>query len=230
MTGQEPKHRDWIKLWIKESLLGTIREDLTAEERSVWYDFLLLAGNCRTPGVISANATTPIPDKRIASILNIPEALVKRCIKRFIESGRIEQDLTGVIHIINWEKYQYSDYDRVKKWRQGNKDRAITAETPIIDPDLADLNTSYEKSFGQLITRPISEKLSDLREDYTIDSIKEAMNTAILAGKRSMKYVEGILRNQKENPNGNHERYASSGLEYELVTPEPPPKKVPPVK
>jgi len=69
-----------------------------------------------------------------------------------------------------------------------------------------------------------------LREDYTIDSIKEAMNTAILAGKRSMKYVEGILRNQKENPNGDHERYASSGLEYELVTPEPPPKKVPPVK
>jgi hypothetical protein len=78
--------------------------------------------------------------------------------------------------------------------------------------------------------------LSDLREDYTIDSIKEAMSTAILAGKRSMKYVEGILRNQKENPNGNHERHIPNGPDYELVQHDPnykpylPPKKLPPVK
>ena len=122
MTGTEPRHRDWIKLWIKESLLGTIREDLEPEERSTWYDFLLLAGNCRLPGVISANENTAIPNKRIAAILNVEESLVKRCIVKFEKSGRITVEKSGVIHITNWEKYQYSDYDRVKKYRQQQKE------------------------------------------------------------------------------------------------------------
>ena len=37
-TTKEPKHRDWIKLWIKESLIGTIRDDCTPEERSIFWD------------------------------------------------------------------------------------------------------------------------------------------------------------------------------------------------
>lgn len=118
MTGQEPKHRDWVKLWIKEALLGTIREDLTPEERGTWYDFLLLAGNCRIPGIISANENTALPIKRIAGILNTPEDLIQRCIVKFEKSGRIRVRPNGIIYIVNWEKYQYSDYDRVKKYRQ----------------------------------------------------------------------------------------------------------------
>ena len=113
----EPVHRDWVKLWIKESLLGTIREDLTPEERGTWYDFLLLAGNCRVPGVISANENTPMPIKRIAGILNISEALVKHCLEKFKQSRRIMIDADGLIHITNWERYQYSSYDRVKRHR-----------------------------------------------------------------------------------------------------------------
>jgi hypothetical protein len=120
---KEPKHRDWIKLWIKESLIGTIRDDLTPEERSVWYDFLLLAGNSRLPGTIAANETTPLPVKRIAGILNIPEKLVTHCLDKFKDSGRIDFNDAGIIRIVNWEKYQYSDYDRVKKYRQAHKEQ-----------------------------------------------------------------------------------------------------------
>ena len=117
-TGKEPRHRDWIKLWVKEALLGTIREDLAPEERGTWYDFLLLAGNSRLPGVICANEDTPIPVKRIAGILNISDGLVKRCLEKFKASGRIEVDSKGLIRIVNWGKYQYTDYDRQKPWRQ----------------------------------------------------------------------------------------------------------------
>jgi len=123
MTAKEPKHRDWIKLWIKESLLGTIREDLTSEERSVWYDFLLLAGNSRVPGVICANPNTAMPVSRIAGILNTPAQLIERCIMKFEKSGRIRVRPNGLIYIINWEKYQYSDYDRQKKFRQRQKEQ-----------------------------------------------------------------------------------------------------------
>jgi len=133
MTSIEPKHRDWIKLWIKEALLGTIREDLTPEERSVWYDFLLLAGNCRIHGTISANENTPLPVKRISGILNTPEALIRKCITKFKGSQRIRVDKDGVIHILNWGKYQYSDYDRQKQYRQ--KPAQLSADTMSTEID-----------------------------------------------------------------------------------------------
>lgn len=110
--------RKWIKLWIDECLTGTVREDLTAEERSVWYDFLLVAGRNRPPGCISANENTPISPKRLASILNIAESLVRRCIVKFEKSGRIRIRPNRVIYICNWGKYQYTDYDRQKPYRQ----------------------------------------------------------------------------------------------------------------
>ena len=126
----EPKHRDWIKLWIKESLLGTIREDLTPDERSLWYDFLLLAGNSRIPGIICANEDAPLPIIRIAGILNVPTELVTRGIEKFRKSNRIEVDDKGIIHIVNWDKYQYSEYDRQKPYR-------VEFETPAwIDKEI----------------------------------------------------------------------------------------------
>jgi hypothetical protein len=110
--------RKWIKLFIDECLTGTIREELRPDERSVWYDFLLLAGRNRPPGCISANEDTPLSPARLSSILNVSEALLARSIKKFEDEGRIEFDLRGIVHIINWDKYQYTDYDRQKPYRQ----------------------------------------------------------------------------------------------------------------
>ena len=114
----EIKNRHWIKLWIKECLTGTVRYDMTAEERGVWYDLLIFAGWNRIPGTISANENVPIPHERIASWLNISTKLLNRCIDKFEKSGRLTIDGTGVIHIANWEKYQFSDYDRQKAYRE----------------------------------------------------------------------------------------------------------------
>ena len=154
MTGTEPKHRDWVKLWVKEALLGTIREDLTPEERGTWYDFLLLAGNSRIPGVICANKTTALPVKRIAGILNIDTTLVKRCIKKFKESERITVDSNGVITIVNWGRYQYSDYDRQKPYRKKTPFAEATlegekVELTQIDPDTFEDESTTIKVKGQ---------------------------------------------------------------------------------
>ena len=110
--------RKWIKLYIDECLTGTIREDLLPEERGVWYDFLLLAGRNRPPGAISANETTPISPRRLASLLNISVQLIARATKKFEESGRVRIDESGILHIANWDKYQFTDYDRQKPFRQ----------------------------------------------------------------------------------------------------------------
>lgn len=110
--------RRWIKLFIDECLTGTIREDLTPTQRSLWYDFLLLAGRNRPPGCISANEKTKLSPGRIAAVLNVPTKMVERAISKFIESERITVDRRGIIHIANWDKYQYTDYDRQKPYRQ----------------------------------------------------------------------------------------------------------------
>lgn len=122
--------RKWIKLWIDECLTGTIREDIEADERSVWYDFLLLAGRNRPPGCISANEDTQISTKRLASILNISAGLLARALRKFEESGRIEIDPEGIIHIVNWDKYQYTDYDRQKPYREAKK-KTMPADGPF---------------------------------------------------------------------------------------------------
>jgi len=108
--------RKWVKLWVDESLSGTIRFDLTPDERSVWYDFMALAGACRIPGQISANETTPYPHDYIASTLRISEELLERSLEKFKKTGRIHENENG-IYITNWSKYQ-SEYQRQKPYRE----------------------------------------------------------------------------------------------------------------
>ena len=110
----------WVKLWVAECLTGTIRWELEPDERGVWYDLLLLAGDCRTPGIISANETTPMPRRTIAGRLNIDEKLLEKTISKCVASGRIEIDEMGLIHIFKWAKFQ-SDYQRQKPYRKKAK-------------------------------------------------------------------------------------------------------------
>ena len=110
--------RKWIKLFIDECLTGTIREDLTPTQRSIWYDFLLLAGRNRPPGAISANETTAISTQRLAAWLNVPVSIITVAKRKFVASGRITISDDSIIHIVNWDKYQYTDYDRQKPYRE----------------------------------------------------------------------------------------------------------------
>jgi len=111
--------RRWIKVWVQESLTGTVRFDFTPAERSVWYDLLILAGNCRLEGIIAAGASKPYPHTWIAGTLNIPIELLEVTLKKCEESERIKENKDG-IHILNWGKYQ-SEYERQKPYRVKKK-------------------------------------------------------------------------------------------------------------
>jgi len=107
--------RKWVKIWVDESLTGTVRFDLTPAERSIWYDLIILAGACRVPGQISSNETTPFPHDYIANLLQVPLDLLQTTLKKLADTGRVSENENG-IHITNWLKYQ-SEYDRQKKYR-----------------------------------------------------------------------------------------------------------------
>lgn len=121
--------RRWIKVWTQECLIGTIRFDFTPEERGVWYDLLVLAGNCRQEGTIAAGPGTPYPLAWIAGTLNIPMGLLQATLKKCVKTERISLNGDG-IEILNWQKYQ-SEYDRQKPYRQAKK----VFQTNNPDPD-----------------------------------------------------------------------------------------------
>ncbi len=131
--------RQWIKLWVRESLTGTMRFDFTPAERGVWYDLLLLTGNCRLDGIIAAGPGCPYPYEWIAGTLNITMKLLKTTLLKCKQSDRITENGDG-IHITNWSKYQ-SEYNRQKKYRHAAK--------PVDD----DPNRFQSGRYGHMVSR-----------------------------------------------------------------------------
>ena len=116
------RRRSWVKLWITGWLHGSIRWQLTPEERGVWADILALAGECGREGVICDNDGEPLPRKYIANQFNISQTLLDRVIAKCIHHERLEQtQLNGILKITNWVHYQ-SEYDRQKPYRQKKDD------------------------------------------------------------------------------------------------------------
>ena len=128
-------NRPWFKLYAHPWINGSIRSELTSAERSVWLDFLALATSNRPPGCISFNETTAMPVRRIAALLNISVALVKRSMDKFTTQGRITVDDAGIIHLTNWAAYQFSDYDRQKVYRQ----QALPGAESEPEPDAGEI-------------------------------------------------------------------------------------------
>lgn len=113
--------RTWVKFWVSECIDGSLREQLEADERGVWYDLIILSARCRVPGIISSNEKEPMSHRRIAGILNIRGELLERTLKKCLEQERISIDGKGLIAILNWRKYQ-SEYQRQRLYTLGQVD------------------------------------------------------------------------------------------------------------
>ena len=107
--------RKWIKIWVAESLRGTMRFDFTPAERGVWYDLLALAGDSRQDGLITPGKDQKYPLNWISGTLNISPSLLHRTLEKCKTYSRIEVNDNG-IRILNWNKYQ-SEYERQKPFR-----------------------------------------------------------------------------------------------------------------
>ena len=111
--------KTWIKIYPLQCLEGSIRYQLEADERGVWYDLLNFAALCSTPGIISDNDNRPYPHSFIANRLNITEELLERSFQKCKDEHRLSENDNG-IHITNWDSYQ-SEYQRQKPYRAKKK-------------------------------------------------------------------------------------------------------------
>lgn len=95
---------DWLPLWRRKWLQGSTRWELDPAERSVFIDFLCLAGD--DDGFIRANPETPYPEQYLAHVLNVSVELLTGTIEKCITAGKITRDSNGCLFICNWKTYQ----------------------------------------------------------------------------------------------------------------------------
>jgi hypothetical protein len=128
--------RRWVKLFITGWLHGSVRWQLTPEQRGTFADLICLAGECGKDGAICDNDNRPFPREFIANQLNIPLQLLEETIKECRDEGRIE-DRDDVIVIKNWDTYQ-SEYERQSQYRKKG----------VEDPD-----KYKEQKYGHMVQR-----------------------------------------------------------------------------
>ncbi len=95
----------WIKVWTEEWLDGSIREQMTPFERSLWIDLLVMAGRSRQPGIIQSNPDMPYSHEYLADRFKVSYTDFDIALKAFTAQGRITENGSG-IEIVNWHKYQ----------------------------------------------------------------------------------------------------------------------------
>lgn len=96
----------WIKLWVNESLDGSIRKELDSAGRGYWYDTLLLAATGKRPGYLERKIGLPLTDEEIISRLNISRELFDKVTPQFLDEGRLARDKEGTYIVTNWSNYQ----------------------------------------------------------------------------------------------------------------------------
>jgi hypothetical protein len=120
--------RTWFKMFAEEWLDGTMRFQLSHEQRAIWADLLALAARSRYPGIICSGETngeyTPYPSGWIARRLNYSARKFRQVLALFEQQDRISNE-NGVIKILSWGKYQ-SEYKRQLPYRSTNQGSEVT--------------------------------------------------------------------------------------------------------
>ena len=108
--------RTWVKLYSHQWLYGTLRSELEPAERSIWADFLAMAGDSPFPGKICVSSRMGFTDQQLADLLVVDIKILQSAKTKMVKYDKIYVDENGVIEILNWFKYQ-SEYLRQKPHR-----------------------------------------------------------------------------------------------------------------
>jgi hypothetical protein len=113
--------RTWIKLWVDQTLRGSMLEELNPEQRWIFIGLLLMAGDSSIPGVIFGRKNERgeligRPTMVIADTLAVKSGTLLQALDRLKEVNKVRVSELGVIWVENWRKYQ-SEYQRQKPYR-----------------------------------------------------------------------------------------------------------------
>ena len=117
-VGRGRKKRQWIRLDCQGVLHGSINYIFTLEEQAVFLKMIPMAAMYGVkPGIISDNDGKPLPHEYIAYELHCPLEVLESVLKKGELDNAIHENEHGIT-LANFEKYQFTEYDRQKPYRE----------------------------------------------------------------------------------------------------------------
>jgi len=118
------KPRNWVKMDCEGLLRGSINYLLPLDGQAVWMKMIALSEVCGgRPGWIEDNNGNGLPNEYIAHELHCTVDLFALVMEKMKGDGAIEVNGTGAIHLVNFQHYQFSEYDRQRPYRLAKKER-----------------------------------------------------------------------------------------------------------
>jgi len=156
--------RTWIKLWVDQSLHGSMIAELTPTQRWIFIGLLLLAGDSESSGTVFRRKNEDgrlvgYSDAVLADTLGVEIDEISPALRRMVEKDKVTIDPLGVVSICNWTKYQ-SEYERKKSGRI-NVRRRVGQKSALDGEGDVDRDRDKEKKDGR-----IKNKFDPLFEEF----------------------------------------------------------------
>lgn len=179
----------------------------------IWFKLLCLAGTINDNGNIYITQEIPYTDETLATQFNRPLKVIQLALHTFQSFGMIEI-IDDILKVSNWEIYQnvegmdrIREQNRLRKQKQRDREKQLLLDSHVtsrdshaIDKNRIDKNriekiiTIYEEEIG-LLTPYQLDTLEGYLDDLSEEMIIEAIKRASRYNKKSLKYIEGILKN-----------------------------------
>lgn len=119
------RKRTWVRLDCQGVLHGSINFIYKLEQQAVFLKMIAMAATYgNTPGVISDNSGNPLPHDFIAHELHCPIDVFESVLKIGIKENSLCENAHG-IELINFKKYQFTEYDRQRPYREAKQARFV---------------------------------------------------------------------------------------------------------
>ena len=117
------KPRTWVKMDCEGLLRGSINYLLPLDGQAVWLKMIALSEVCGgRPGYIEDNNSNGLPHEYIAQELHCSVELFDKVLETMVNDKAVEVNGSGSIHLVNFQHYQFSEYDRQKPYRDRKKE------------------------------------------------------------------------------------------------------------
>ena len=182
----------------------------------IWFKILCLAGTINDNGNIYITQEIPYTDETLATQFNRPLKTIQLALHTFQSFGMVEI-IDDILRVSNWENYQNiaglekireQTRKRVAKYRENQRllgcnvtvtqRNAIDKNKNRIDIDKNNIIKVYEDEIG-FATQNTLLVLDDYSKDLSEEMIIEAIKRASKQNKKSLAYIEGILKNWLKN-------------------------------
>ena len=228
----------WIKLAVqfyKDEDIKLIRKTMPDGDTIALMFVMLLA----LAGDRNQGGNVPYTDEELAVLFDIPLNTVRLGLRVMLDKDMIE-NVDGIIHITNWDKYQSVDgLERIRENREKDKLRKrearakakaleTAAETPALPayqgfaPEEELMRIQEEHNFildtAKKAGFPDNEATWDMLikfyGEYGKEAVLEGIDACVMSGKPVMRYLQGCLRKSAQDKK-KEEQQKKAGQKYD---------------